>query len=125
MIDWKTKSYIRSSSAINAKKTKIIWKKHSLKIDEINSFFRAVDFEAFEALLIITLSEPSFNILPKKIWKFLITPKRAMPVGPENTAIHLLITRPEMKINSWNELVEKMLLKLNVDFFIVLINKSL
>ena len=125
MIDWKTKSYIRSSNAINARNTKIIWKKPNLNIDEINSCLRAGDCAALDALLIITVSEPSLSTLPKKIWKFFITPKSAMPIGPENTAIHLLITRPEIKINSWNELVEKILLKLNADFFIVLINESL
>ena len=125
IMDWKTKSYMRLSKTINVKKTKIIWKKHSLKIDEINSFFWVSDFEAFDAILIITLSEPSFKMLPKKMWKFLITPNNAIPAGPENTAIHLLITRPEIKINNWKELVEKMLFKLNEDLLIVLINKNL
>lgn len=83
MIDWKTKSYMRPSIIIKVKKTNIIWKMHSFKIDEINSFFCAFDFEAFDALLIITLSEPSFKMLPKKTWKFFITPNKAIPAGPE------------------------------------------
>jgi len=82
-IDWKTKSYMRPSIIIKVKKTKIIWKTHNLKIDEISSFFCAFDFEARDALLIITLSEPSFKMLPKKIWKFLMTPNKAIPTGPE------------------------------------------
>ena len=48
-----------------------------------------------------------------------------MPVGPEKTAIHLLVIRPEIKINNWNELVEKTLFKLNADFLILLIRKNL
>ena len=110
---------------MRAKKTKIIWSRHNFKIDETSSFFWEFDLEAFDALLMITLSEPSFKMLPKKIWKFFMTPNRAIPEGPEKTAIHLLITSPETKIINWKELVEKILFMLNDDFCVVLISKDL
>ena len=76
---------------------------------------------AFAAWLRMTVSAPTFKILPANIWKFLITPKRAIPAGPEKTAMHLFITKPEAKITTWKPVVEEIPAKLDKSCFLILI----
>ena len=102
-----------------------VWKRLNLKIWIKSSFWRKYELADFADLLIITVSEPIFNMLPAITWKFLITPKRVMPMGPEKIATHLLIARPETKIATWNAVVEKIPAALDKTLFLMLILNSL